>query len=534
MKRKAYAFMSGLFLLLAASCYSILNISNDSAYITAAGNQSAYELNVAHVRGMIYDCNMQPMVNRARKSVAAVAPTIETIAYLNEMTEDTYRDRFRAALEDGKPFVLSDVDADLQNENVFTFEVPERYGSDQNAIHLIGYIDGQGKGVTGLEKAMDDVLSRNKGKISVIYHVNAHGQVIAGDEKRVINTVQESRIGVVTTIDLNIQRAAERTAKKLGAGAVLVAEAPSCELRAMVSVPGYEPSNVAVSTNNEQNPLLNRAMNAYSPGSVFKLVVASQLIEERQDGLEFECTGSVLVDGMKFSCMNEKAHGKLRLEDAIAQSCNCYFVNAARSVSPQSILATAQNYGLGVETEFGRGLYAGAGLLPTADILENKRALANFSFGQGTTMVTPIQICAMTNAIASDGVYTEPSVIAGAVDDNLKYQPLEGMVTKESKNVVIKTTARKLQAAMEKAVEEGTATKAKPENTKAGIKTGTAQTGSYENEKELNHYWYTGYICDTDGPRYVITVFREGIAEDNGVTASVFKELAEDISDLIL
>ena len=65
----------------------------------------------------------------------------------------------------------------------------------------------------------------------------------------------------------------------------------------------------------------------------------------------------------------------------------------------------------------------------------------------------------------------------------------------------------------------------------AGIKTGTAQTGAYQGERELMHHWYCGYVEGKTGPAYCVAVFREGVAEDGGVTAQVFQTLAQALGE---
>ena len=61
-----------------------------------------------------------------------------------------------------------------------------------------------------------------------------------------------------------------------------------------------------------------------------------------------------------------------------------------------------------------------------------------------------------------------------------------------------------------------------------GVKTGTAQTGVYENGRELSHLWYCGYV-ESGGKRYCVTVLREAVDQDGGTTARVFRQVAEEI-----
>mgnify|MGYP000532594295 CR=1 FL=1 len=77
----------------------------------------------------------------------------------------------------------------------------------------------------------------------------------------------------------------------------------------------------------------------------------------------------------------------------------------------------AYNLGFGQAQEFGRGLWAASGDLPALQDLSNVRALANFSFGQGELTATPLQLCAMMNAIANGGAYASPKLVLGLVDE---------------------------------------------------------------------------------------------------------------------
>lgn len=530
MKKKAYGIFVILMLMLGVACYSIANISGGAAYVAATGSQSVYKLDVAKTRGIIYDCRMRPLVGARRQWVAAVAPTIEAIGALETVTEGEYRERLKLGLEDGKPFTML-LDKVVDNQCVDLFSVPKRYSENQLAPHIIGYLDSMGSGVTGIELAMNDILDENTGEISIYYQVDALGRVIAGADRLVENNLERAQGGVALTIDSTLQRIAQEAAGKLGTGAVVITEAPGCSIRAVASVPDFSPLAVGDVTDDKDAPLVNRAFSAYSPGSVFKLIAAAVELEEGSSPKSFTCTGSINSDGLIFNCIDGKPHGKLDLQGAIENSCNCYFINAARSLGGQSILSMAYNLGMGVEQEFGRGLITDSGKLPEASSLKNVRALANFAFGQGELSVTPLQLCAMMNAIASDGEYSTPQLIQGQVNSNKELLAYQSISDKTVKAMEI-TTAKKLQKALISTAQKGTATVGAPGNCVSGIKTGTAQTGVYENGEELLNFWYCGFICQDGQPKYCITVLKDSSPEDKGATAQVFKEIATKIAEL--
>lgn len=533
MKKKIYSALIFLLVFMSFLVYRLYGIATDRGVQEAVSIQSVYQLRVATSRGMIYDCNMDPLVNQTWETVTAIAPTVETVAQLNRQFGDTYKETLAQALENRKPFLLAAAEP-VEADHVFSFRVPVRYAADQLAAHVIGYTDSLGNGAAGMELALDDVLGQYKGEIVLDYQVDGLGQVIAGIEPTVKNTLTQQTGGVVLTLDAGIQKLAEEAAAQLGVGAVVVTEVPNGEIRAMVSVPGYTPDTLAQSLESEDAPLINRCFSAYSPGSVFKLVSAAAALEEGQEDFHITCTGTVNVHGMEFGCYGGVAHGKVTLETALEKSCNSYFIRLSNQLGAQSLLRMAYNLGFGVSNEFGRGLYSESGNLPQAETLLSTRALANFSFGQGELTVTPLQIAAMMNTIANGGEYTKLKLVAGTVDDSMRFRAAESPVLDSKERMMQQSTAKTLQKMLIRTVQEGTGKAGKPDNCVAGAKTGTAQTGIYdETGVEKNHFWYSGFISDKTGPRYCITVLRESAVTDGGAAAKVFQEIAEYIGDNI-
>lgn len=535
MNKRAYGVFIFLMLFLAAAVLSISRVSGGAEYVAAARGQSVYRLDVAKSRGMIYDCDLSPIAGGKRKRVAAVAPTIETIGALEKATGGRCRDRLAAALEDGKPFLLEleagESSTGLAQAGIDVFSVPVRYAEDQLAPHIVGYLDSLGSGASGIELAMNDALEQSSGEAAVYYQVDALGRAVAVEERKISDTLRDSRGGVALTLDSRIQKLAQEEGAALGKGAVVVTEVPGCQIRAAASFPSFSPTDLGAAAEEDNGALLDRAFCAYAPGSVFKLVTAAARLESGSPAGKYTCTGAVNAGGLLFHCYGGKPHGELDLQEALEQSCNCYFINTARSLGGQSVLNMAYNLGLGNAQEFGRGLFTQPGILPQAESLENSRALANFAFGQGETTVTPVQMCALVNAVVSGGVYSSPKLILGTVDKSLALTTVQP-VTDKTLRVMSVSTAGKLRTAMEGAVKSGTAQPGAPSGCVAGAKTGTAQTGVYENGQELLHFWYCGYVCDENGPRYCITVLKESAPEGGDVAARVFQRVAQGLAGL--
>ena len=164
---------------------------------------------------------------------------------------------------------------------------------------------------------------------------------------------------------------------------------------------------------------------------------------------------------------------------------------------------------------------------PQGRALENARALANFSFGQGDLTVTPLQMCGLMNAITSGGEYQSPKLIEGLVDEEGQLVPQQA-VTDVKRPAMSAKTAQTLREYLESAARSGTGAAGAPEGLACGVKTGTAQTGVYENGRELSHFWYCGFV-ESGGKRCCVTVLRESAQEDGGVTAGVFRQVAQGI-----
>lgn len=501
-----------------------------STYTEVVGQQSAYTLTVADARGTIYDRNGKRLTNAAEKYVAAVVPNVESVSRLNAATDSSKREELRTALESGKPFLM-EVTTPVNAEGVQTFRVFDRYTDTQPAANLIGYLENGVTGADGIEKSFDSLLSAGNGAITVTFTIDALGNAISGAEMLVDDTYQIADGGVVLTLDREIQVALEEACASIQKGAAVILDCKTGDVLASASFPAIDPNHLDACMENPDAPFINRALSAYAPGSVFKLFVAAAALEEGVDYREtYTCEGSIEVDGMEFACYDRKAHGEVNMHTALRKSCNGYFVNLLNQIEPEAVLRMVRSLGFASPIELAEGLTSEAGSLPTATTLENARARANFSFGQGETTVSPLQLAAAVNAIAAGGTYTVPRLVYGFADTNLEIDETE---PHEGYKVMEATTANRLRAYMESTARYGTAQEGAPQNCISGIKTGTAQTGVYdENGEEILNYWYAGYICDEhETPVFTIVILEESAGESH--TAEAFRKIGEALVDFI-
>ena len=187
-------------------------------------------------------------------------------------------------------------------------------------------------------------------------------------------------------------------------------------------------------------------------GSVFKPVLAAAALEQ---GIlpEYECTGAVVVDGQIFRCAGGVPHGTVDLTAALEKSCNGYFIRLGQQLGAETLLQMSRQLGFGQEVPVGRCAARRCRKAASAGELAQSGQLANFSFGQGGLLASPVQIAAMMNTIASGGVYRTPFFVCGSVDET-DGTPLETLAHPQSRRVMSAENAAFLRKMLQQVVEE--------------------------------------------------------------------------------
>ena len=516
--------------------FKLYSISEDENLNQTAVNQSTYKLSVEKFRGTIYDCNNNALVNNGSISTkATILPSVNSANILHNILSTEEMNNIYSLLSSGKPFLIEFPKSIsmINNQDIQCFNIQERYKDKSFCSHIIGYIDGYQKGVTGLELSYNDYLNDMDSEISVSYKVDALGRAISEQNPKVKNTEYEKSKGVSLTIDKNIQEIVENISKKyIKKGSVIVTEVPNCEIRAIMSLPTYSPLNLdEVLKDKNSTALFNRSLASYNLGSVFKLVTACAGLEDGINGEEtYNCTGSVDVDGITFHCFDGTAHGEVNMEKAIAYSCNCYFIDLAKKMGYTDIYELAEDLGFNKELELAPQLSSSKGCLPEVAKLKQEAVMANFSFGQAELLATPIQVNGMINAIVSGGIYQNPKLVNGLL--NSSFELVESNEDNISSEVISPWYTDKVKKYMISAVEYGTAKEGKPSKFGAGAKTGTAQTGQFKDGKEIIQCWYAGFY-PAEKPKYVITVFAEDGTSPSHECAPVFKEITDNLQEYL-
>lgn len=523
MRSRAVVLFSVLSFCLLFLTVRILSVTAKD-YSSAAKANSRKTVLVAESRGKIYDRRMKPLVDGEEKLVSVFTPSIRSKQILSRLLGE---ERAQEIIESKKPYV-SITDEDVNDESICTFRVPERYPENALACHLVGYVDPKSKnGVSGIERGYNDYLTENSGKLFASFSVDASGGVLQGVKRQINDENYSSKAGVVLTIDSDIQRITENVLEnsRIKSGCALVMHVESGEILSMASVPEYDRNNLEKELEKGNAPLVNKALRSYSVGSVFKSVVAAYALEcGIGEETEYICTGTFKVGDTVFSCYHGKKHGRQKMKEALQNSCNTYFIQLFEKLDAESLLMFCRSLGLSAQTKLAEGIIGEKGCLPESDLLNLPGERANFSFGQGKLLITPVQMLAVYHALAT-GYYVRPTVAFGLANK-------DGLVTKEKtgekRRVLSEKTVKRMRNLLASVVSNGNAKSAKSRILKLAGKTGTAQSGVYDREREVCRTWFCGFF-PAENPHYIAVILNED-GEGGAVDcAPVFKDIAENI-----
>lgn len=530
MKKRTLKFYAALILIFTALTVRVFFVMRGDDGLAVLSTGRRYSVKLTEQRGDILDRNGASLVDGESDVYAVCVPPLKSEYAVKRLAEaaGVSPGRVTKAAESGMPFAFKVSDRDLRLENVALLEVPRRFPSDGVAAHIVGYVNGDGKGVSGVERAFDGVLAGG-GSVNASVTVSARGRELTG--AAVSRGGDGGRKAVALTIDKNLSlmaRAAFCSVEGNERGAVVVMDVSNGDLLACESFPDYDPNGVAESLNDADAPLLNRAFAAFSVGSAFKIVTAASIIEAGLDGFVYTCRGYVHVGGRDVSCHKGDGHGRVGLAAAFAGSCNPYFIKAALNVGADGLYGAAARFGIGRAYRLADGMVTDAGRLTEKSSLAASAAVANFSIGQGDLMVTPVQAAVMISVAANGGLRPTPRLVTAIRDES--GDVVEAFDSADPVRVISAEVAERLRKLMVNAVENGTGAAAKPKTGGAGGKTATAQTGSFsEDGTRVNNAWFAGFY-PAESPRYAIVVICENGSSGSRSAAPVFKLICDYLS----
>jgi len=294
---------------------------------------------------------------------------------------------------------------------------------------------------------------------------------------------------VKLTIDSKLNAAAYK-AMDGRSGCVAVADYKTGEVLCMVSTPSFDPADPpTIASDDTSGVYINRFLSSsFTPGSVFKLVTLTSAIEniDSLSDWSFDCDGSLDVNGDAVTCT--RAHGELKVEDALAVSCNGAFAELSLKLGGDALAKTADKLGMTGRMKIS-GISTAAGQF--AKGADKSSDLAWSGVGQYEDQVNPAEMLRLVMAIANGG--------------RARQMTLKSPRSLDESRLMTAATADKIAEMMSYCVK-----KTYGEDNFPGLalcaKSGTAEVGG---GKDPNA-WFVGFLQDTAHPLAFVVMVENG------------------------
>ena len=220
----------------------------------------------------------------------------------------------------------------------------------------------------------------------------------------------------------------------------------------------------------------------------------------------FRCEGNIKVGDKTYACNNTSGHGQVSIKESFAWSCNPYFIDLGIKIGHKGILEMASRFGIGSPTGVNeQGINEASGNLPRALSGFTYGDTANISIGQGAIMVTPLQAADIVATVANGGIKNKINIVDSVIDE--KGSKIREVRVKQGNRIISKEIADRIKLLMEEVTtDSGTGYNANLDRYGgAGGKTGSAETGQFEDGRRVTHAWFVGYFPKRN-PRYSICV----------------------------
>ncbi|HXO17073.1 MAG TPA: penicillin-binding protein 2 [Candidatus Dormibacteraeota bacterium] len=404
--------------------------------------------------------------------------------------------------------------------------------SGRLASTVLGFVGTDENGLDGVEYADDRLLRGRSGRVTL--EADEFGRPIPFGQERVISPGQPG-LNVALTIDPYLQFVAERAlAKQVNGfhaldGTAIVMDPWSGEILALANLPNFDPNHFWKYSDPQRRD--RAVMDAYEPGSTYKLVTAAAALESRKVSLStrFPAHDRLDVGGQTIHNAEDGfmagTGGSETLEQIVEYSHNVGAAEVRISIGAKTLYAMERKAGFG--TPSGVGLPGeNPGIVPPPSTWSGS-SLATMSFGQGVS-VTPLAMARYYSAIANGGLLVQPQIVRAVYDQqgNLLRRRPPAPVTR----IFSQRTAAELRTFLRAVVLHGTGdpTAQIPGYATAG-KTGTAQMvvdGAYR-----SGYYAASFIGMVPYPRarYLIYVKVErpiGSYYGSVVAAPAFADIA--------
>ncbi len=519
-----------------------LQIFHYGDWLQRAQRQQQRTIPVAPRRGIIYDRNGHELaMSISVDSVFAVPseiPDPENTANLLARVLKSDPREIVARLKGSHSFawIARKVDADagqriraMNLRGIYFQKEPKRfYPKRELAAQTIGYVGLDDEGLGGIEHAFDARLHGTPGKMLIT--MDARRKWFGRVERQ-----PDPGDNVVLTIDEKIQYIVEKELEqamhdtRAEAGTVVVQNPRTGEILALANRPAFNPN---IYKDAPLPALKNRAVSdIFEPGSVFKIVTYSSAVEEKlvQPEDPIDCQGGVItVGGIRIHDLHKM--GVVPIKDALAHSSDVAAVKVGMRVGDQRLYNYIRGFGFGQQT----GIELPGETKGMAKPVNrwSKVSIGAMSIGQEIG-VTALQLTSMVSAVANDGVYTPPRIVAGVLPPRKTSQTVTFQRPQQHR-VISTLAAAQMKKMLEGVVLFGTGRRAILDGYTSAGKTGTGQkvdpnTGTYSRTKYVATF--AGF-APVNNPALTIVVSLDspiGLHQGGQVSAPVFTRIAQQV-----
>ncbi|MGF1664659.1 MAG: peptidoglycan D,D-transpeptidase FtsI family protein [Acidimicrobiia bacterium] len=503
-----------------------VQVVHASEYSDRGLQQRLVEEELSPTRGRIFDRNGDPLALTIDGVTLYAVPeelndptlVAQRIAQHTDVDVDDLRGRLSDALAGDIGFVYlarqlePDVAAQLMAYDmagVYEVSEPKRmYPTGVVASQILGVSDIDGQGIEGLELVYDDILTGVPGRIR--YERAENGTNIPQRPMERVPAVPGDDL--MTTLDTSLQFAAgeacaEAVERTSAASCwVVVMQPETGEILAMAGAPSFDPElRIAL----DGGPFSNSVVrDQYEPGSTQKLITLAAALET--DTVETNTVIPQVADRIEinegacdsptddirgcYADIEKHETRDMTVQEIFTISSNVGTIKIASRLPDGALDLFMRRFGFGQRTGVDFNGEA-VGQITVDDTCST--CLASAAIGYSVA-VTPLQLAAAYGAIANDGVWVEPHLVA-----EVNGQPTDV----DARRVVSENTAWAMRQLLGMVVSEGTGTEARITGYQVGGKTGTSSKltpeGTYSDDENIASF--VG-MAPIDDPKVVVAV----------------------------
>ena len=507
-------------------------------------------------RGSILDRNGEYLATNGTASQIGLVPgrmneqtkdaDISRVAELLNMTVESINNSLSASYVKDDTFVplktVSKDETDLKNtlleiSGIKIIDSEERiYPLGESASQLVGYIqpisaeelaEKADEGYTsssligkyGLERYYEDTLRAVNG--AEIYIEDSEGN----KKTSIVTLDAKDGTDVKLTIDSTLQQQIYEQFKE-DESAVVEINPKTGEVLALVSCPSFDSNDFSLGmttadynalTQDTQNPLFNRYLATYAPGSSFKPIVGAIGLTNGSFTADenFGTSGTRWQNdsswGDFYITTLTTYSGPANLRNALIYSDNIYFAKAALKIGSDKFISSLKNLGFNENIEFPQTISKSS--YSNSEGFTNETQLANSGYGQGEMLVNPIHMAMMYSAFVNEGNMIMPYIEykENASSANATYYK-EGVFTKEAADTIRDDLIQVVENP------GGTAHSAQIEGKTIAGKTGTAEIKDSKDDTEGTEIgWFNAFtVNETDENSRLIISMVENVKGKGG------------------